>query len=171
MALSLRLFPTYPAKPAFGANVAVQNAGDYILQKKAKRSFCNISLCKQLNNVKTQSDLLSLKKANYLSNKCVSQSFNKSNLNINLFTKIDLQDVKVIANSSTGQYPTRIDVVTQYPPYITYTTDPCGTLFGNTICGVNNFQNFVVYNKPYYSINGKNTNKNFNNRFNCNIYK
>ena len=81
-------------------------------------------------------------------------------MNINLFTKIDLEDVKVIANSSTGKSPTPIDIVTQYPPYITYTVDPCGTLFGNTICGVNNFQNFVVYNKPYYSINGKNTNPN-----------
>lgn len=171
MALSLRLFPTYPAKPAFGVNNAVQNAGDYILQKKIKRSFCNISLCKPLNNVKTQSDLLSLNKANYFNNNCVSQNFNKSNLNINLFTKIDLEDVKVIANSSTGKSPTPIDIVTQYPPYITYTVDPCGTLFGNTICGVNNFQNFVVYNKPYYSINGKNTNKNFNNMFDCNIYK
>lgn len=36
MSLSLRLFPTYPAKPAFGVNVAVQNAGDYLSQKKAK---------------------------------------------------------------------------------------------------------------------------------------
>ena len=39
MALSLRLFPTYPAKPAFGVNNAVQNAGDYILQKKLKGVF------------------------------------------------------------------------------------------------------------------------------------
>lgn len=171
MALSLRLFPTYPAKPTFGVNNAVQNAGDYILQKKIKRSFCNISLCKPLNNVKTQSDLLSLNKANYFNNNCVSQNFNKSNLNVNLFTKIDLEDVKVIANSSTGKSPTSIDITTQYPSYITYTVDPCGALFGNTICGVNNFQNFVVYNKPYYSINTNKKNKNYNNLFKCNIYK
>lgn len=37
MSLSLRLFPTYPAKPAFGVNVVVQNAGDYILQKSKKK--------------------------------------------------------------------------------------------------------------------------------------
>lgn len=167
MSLSLRLFPTYPARPTFGVIVAVQNAGDYVLQKKAKRSFCNISLCKQMNNVKSQSDLLTLKNSNYLYNKCISRSFNKSNLNVNLFTKLDLKDVKVISNTSTGQTPTNIDIVTQYPPYITYTVDPCGTLFGNTICGVNNYQNFVFYNKPYGSINTDSKISNTKNIFNC----
>ena len=37
MSLPVRLFPTYPARSAFGVNNAVQNAGDYILQKKLKR--------------------------------------------------------------------------------------------------------------------------------------
>lgn len=167
MSLSLRLFPTYPARPTFGVNVGVQNAGDYILQKKAKRSYCNVSLCKPINNVKSQSDLLTLNKSNYLFNKCISRSFNKTNLNVNLFTKLDLKDVKVIADTSTGQSPVFINLVTKNPPYITYTIDPCGTLFGNTICGVNNFQNYVVYNKPYVSINSDDNNNNNNNHFDC----
>jgi hypothetical protein len=169
MSLSLRLFPTYPAKPAFGVNVAVQNAGDYLSQKKAKRSYCNISLCRQMNSVKSQSDLLTLKKSNYLYNKCNSQLFNTSNLNVNLYTKIDLKDVNVISNTSTSKTPTSIDVTNTNPSYITYTIDPCGTLFGNTICGVNNFQNYVVYNQPYGSINpgSNNNNKNYDNTFNC----
>jgi len=60
MSLPLRLFQTPPARSAFGVNNAVQNAGDYILNKTSKRSFCNISLCKPANNVATQSDLLKL---------------------------------------------------------------------------------------------------------------
>ena len=159
MSLAVRLFPTYPARPTFGVNNAVQNAGDYILEKKIKKSFCNISLCKQNNNVKTQSDLLSLKKSNYLYNKCLSRTFNKSNLNVNLFTKLYLQDVKVISDAA-GISPAPIDIPTisnYVPPYVSYNIDPCGLLFGNTICGVNNYQNFVVYNPPYLSKDDNNT--------------
>lgn len=175
MSLSLRLFPTYPARPTFGVNTAVQNAGDYILQKKAKRSYCNISLCKQANNVKSQSDLLLLRKSNYLYNKCKSQFFNTANLNVNLFTKLDLKDVKVIANSSTGVSPTNIettstDTTSTDPSYVTYTIDPCGELFGNTICGVNNYQQFLVYNPPYGSVNGTSNIINYNNTFRCQNY-
>lgn len=151
MSLAVRLFPTYPAKPTFGVNNAVQNAGDYILEKKIKRNFCNISLCKKNNNIKTQGDLLSLKKSNYLYNKCVSRTFNNSNLNVNLFTKMYLQDVDVISDAY-GISPTSIDIpiISEHkPPYVSYNIDPCGSLFGNSICGVNNYQNFVVYNPPY----------------------
>lgn len=177
MSLSLRLFPTYPANPAFGVNLAVQNAGDYILQKKAKRSYCNISLCKQLNNVKSQSDLLLLRKSNYLYNKCNSQLFNTSNLNINLYTKLNLKHVKVIAsNTSPGTSPTTLVVPTpgdtdpDSNPYVTYIIDPCGTLFGDSICGVNNYQNFLVYNPPYGSVNGARNIPNYDNRFGCPNY-
>lgn len=170
MSLSLRLFPTYPANPTFGVNLAVQNAGDYILQKKAKRSYCNISLCKQMNKVNSQSDLLLLRKSNYLYNKCNSQFFNTANLNVNLYTKLKLNGVKVLANSSTGVSPTKIDPTSTDPSYITYTIDPCGELFGNTICGVNNYQNFLVYNPPYGSINGTSNIINYNNTFNCPNY-
>jgi hypothetical protein len=151
MSLPIRLFQTtYPARSAFGVNNAVQNAGDFILQKKAKRSYCKAS-----NNVKTQSDLLLLRKSNYLKNKCQLYSFNKSNLNVNLFTKMNLQDVSVITNTETGVSPTPIDIPCDIPPYISYTIDPSGVLFGNTLCGINNYQNFIVYNPPYISINYK----------------
>ena len=161
MAYSLptRFFPTYQGRPTFGENKPVQNGGDYILNKKAKNTYCNISLCKPANNVVNQSDLLLLKKSNYLYNKCGSYNFNKTNLNINLFTKLDLTDVKVIANFKTGQSPTKIiplmsstsTYLAANPYFILYKIDPCGVLFGNTTCGVNNYQNFIVYNPPYAS--------------------
>ena len=156
MSLPIRLFQTtYPARSAFGVNNAVQNAGDYILQKKAKRSYCNTSLCKPSNNVKTQGDLLLLRKSNYFKNFCKSYSFNKSNLNVNLITKMDLQDVNVISNTEYGESPTPIDIPCDIPPYVLYRIDPIGVLFGNTLCGINNYQNFMVFNPPYVSINYK----------------
>jgi len=161
MSLPTRLFPTSSGRSAFGVNTAVQNAGDYIANKKAKRSHCNISLCKPANKLANQSDLLLLRKSNYLFNKCNSFTFNKSNLNVNLFTKMDLTGVKVIS-------PTPIDLSISCPPYLAYTVDPCGLLFGNTTCGINNYQNFVVYNPPYVSINSNENIKNNNNIFNCN---
>jgi hypothetical protein len=172
MSLPIRLFPTPPARSAFGVNTAVQSAGDFIENKKTKHGICNISLCRPANKLFSQSDLLALRKSNYLYNKCYSYAFNKSNLNVNLFTKMDLNGVKVIANSQTGKAPTSINVNNANPPYINYTVDPCGVLFGNTTCGINNYQNFVVYNPPYGSINSVENMKkynitNTNNIFNC----
>jgi len=157
MSLSRRLFPTYPGRSAFGVNIPAQNAGDYILQKKSKTSYCNISLCKQQNNIKSQSDLLNLRKSNYLYNKCVSSNFNKYNLNINLFTKLDLKNVPVISNAQTGISPTTLDFPA-VTPYLFYNIDKCGILFGNTTCGVNNYENFMIYNPPYDSLHGPHSN-------------
>lgn len=161
MALTLptRFFPTYPGRGAFGRNVPVQNSGEHILNKKAKKIYCNSSLCKPANKVENQGDLLLLKKSNLLYNKCGSYNFNKTNLNINLFTKMDLTGVKVISNSRTGQSPTTIIALSQSTanylaanPYFTlYKIDPCGVLFGNSTCGINNYQDFLVYNPPYVS--------------------
>jgi len=85
---------------------------------------------------------------------------------------MDLTGVKVIGNSQRGDTPTSINIADACPPYIVYTIDPCGFLFGNTTCGINNYQNFIVYNPPYVSINfNKNTKKdnipNNSNIFNC----
>ena len=155
--LPTRFFPTVPGRKAFGVNKPVQNAGEYILNKKTKNVYCNISLCRPQNKVKNQSDLILLRKSNYLYNRCVSYNFNKTNLNINLFTKMDLTGIKVLANSKTGASPSTIyplnpqnlTFLTENPYYGLYTIDPCGELFGNTTCGINNYQDYVVYNPPY----------------------
>lgn len=174
MATSLRLFPTYPARAAFGENTKVQNARDYILDKSAKTNFCNTKFCDPLKKVKvsSQSDLLLLRKtktlnyytslikqpnnsnyinSNYVSNRIPTYDFNKSNLNVNLITKLDLKDVRVIKNNLTGQTPTPIilNPSSGIPYYDNYIIDPDGVLYGNTICGVNNYEKFMVYNPPY----------------------
>ena len=43
--------------------------------------------------------------------------------------------------------PTTIS--TDAVPYLDYNIDPCGNLFGNTICGINNYVNYMVYTKSY----------------------
>ena len=173
MATSLRLFPTYPARAAFGENNKVQDARDYILEKSTKTNFCNAKYCNPLKkaNVSSQSDLLLLRKSktlnyysslykkqnsNYISDRIPTYDFNKTNLNINLITKLDLQNVSVIENNLTGQIPTPIilDPSSGIPYYNNYKIDPDGVLFGNTICGVNNYEKFMVYNPPYVTSKG-----------------
>jgi hypothetical protein len=167
--LPTRLFPTNPGKAAFGSLKTGLSAGDYISNKKAKNTYCNISLCRPSNKITKQSDLLLLNKANYLYRKCNSYNLNKTNLCVNLITKLDLTGVKVIASQITGNSPTPIiefknstsGYLDQNPYYLIYKIDPCGELFGKTTCGINNYQDFVVYNPPYEN-NVEDTNK-----YNC----
>lgn len=168
--LPTRFFPTTPGRKAFGVTIPVQNAGDYIANKKAKNTYCNSTLCKPKNSVKNQSDLLLLRRSNFLYNKCVSYNFNKTNLNINLITKMDLTGIKVIASARTGQSPTTIIPLNQAnlsylaanPYYTLYKIDPCGELFGNSTCGINNYQDFVVYNPPYVPLDNQGSNSKYN---------
>jgi hypothetical protein len=155
--LPTRFFPTNTGKAAFGSLKTGQTAGDYISNKKAKNTYCNINFCRPYNKVSNQSDLILLNKANYLYRKCNSYNFNKTNLSINLITKIDLTGVKVIASQLTGNSPTTIiqlqnstsGYLDEKPYYLIYKIDPCGELFGKSTCGINNYQDFVVYNPPY----------------------
>jgi len=169
--LPTRFFPTTPGRCAFGVIKPAQNAGDYILNKKAKNTYCNISLCRPQNKVVNQSDLTLLRKSNFLYNKCNSYNFNKTNLSINLLSKLDLTGIKVIANNSTGESPTTIiplnsstaSYLASNPYFTLYTIDPCGELFGNSTCGINNYQKYFVYNPPYVSNAGQ-----YESRFKCN---
>jgi hypothetical protein len=63
-----------------------------------------------------------------------------------LYTKLDLNNVDVIASNTTPfGSPTPISVAST-TPYLDYRIDPSGKLFGNTICGLNNFINYKVGN-------------------------
>ena len=73
----------------------------------------------------------------------------------NLITKLDLQSsdssvVPVIQkNGIPPTVPTEIIITSSTVSYADYTIDPCGNLFGNTLCGTNNYRNYLVYNPPY----------------------
>ena len=110
------------AKPAFGTNKESMNAVDYIIKKKASATYC-----KCINNLN-------------------SLPFNTYNLNLNLFSKLDLSDVSVIQDTSGNICPTLIDY-NQIPNfYNKYVIDPSGQLFGNSECGINKFLSYLVYN-------------------------
>jgi len=80
-------FKTIPGRPTFGVFNEPQDAGEYILNKKAKTSFCGGNVCKPSKTVKTQGNLLLLKQSNYLNYYQCVNNVNTTNLNINLITK------------------------------------------------------------------------------------
>ena len=133
-------------KPTFGRFFEPEEAGEYIYNKKAKTIFCAANKCVPSTTVNTQSNLLLLNRANKLKYYACNNSFNKSNLNINLITKLDLKDVPVILDVSNNEVPSTI--TTTSVPFLDYNIDPSGVLFGNTICGINNYENFIVYDRP-----------------------
>ena len=145
------LFKSRSGKSAFGVFSEPQTAGDYIYDKKAKTTFCLANNCIPSKKVNTESNLLLLNRANKLKYYACQNFFNKANLNINLITKLDLTDVPVIADFSGNITPTTITQAAI--PFLDYNIDPSGVLFGNTICGINNYLSFMVYNSPYQTTN------------------
>ncbi len=142
-------FKNYPAKPAFGVNRESINAGEYILRKKAKTSFCTAAGCPQKYLFNTQGNLNLLRTAKQLEFVKSKLPFNKNNLNINLVTKLDLEGICVIKDAIDDACPTSI-IYSEIPDfYNRYIIDPNGKLFGNTQCGINNFLNYLVYNPRY----------------------
>jgi len=140
-----RPFAKYPAKPAFGEINEPLDAGEYIQNKKTKYSFCTPNICHPNKNVYSQSNLMTLNRANTLLFNCYTNSFNPSQLYSNLYSELDLSgNVLVIADLSGNTYPTPIS--TTVTPYLTYNIDASGELFGNSVCGINNFENYIVYN-------------------------
>jgi len=148
-------------KETFGQFAQVQYASDYISNKKIKNTFCRQNPClPKTITVSNHGDYLLSKKANYLQyfNTLDNIRSSKTNLTNGLITKLDLKDVSVIKNTQTGESPTTISINTI--PYLEYTIDPSGSLFGNTVCGLNNFENYVVYNINTNNDNTNNTNNN-----------
>ena len=148
-------FKPYMGKKTFGVFKESQDAGQYILNKKATTTFCSPNVCVPSRTVASQSNRLLLRKANRIYFGICQNPYNRSNLNINLVTKLDLSGVPVIIDTS-GNYPTQLDVTSI--PYLDYTIDPSGNLFGNTVCGTDNYQNYLVFNPPYTTKNPGNIN-------------
>ena len=136
---------------SFGTFSESQNAGDYIYDKKTRATYCKANVCVRSRKIGSESNYLLFKRANKLSVYPCLNSINKANLNINLITKLDLTDVPVIQEFSTNDVPSTI--TTDAIPFLDYNIDPCGNLFGNTICGINNFVNYMVYDASYNTIN------------------
>jgi hypothetical protein len=148
---------TKSAKKDFGQFLESQDAGDYILNKAAKTTYCIPNKCTPSIKVGSQNNYLLYKKSNNLTiqRNCLN-SINKSNLNINLITKLNLKDIPVIEDFSGNKVPSNIIDSNLIIPYLEYNVDPKGLLFGNTLCGADNFLRYLEYNSPYSSISDNN---------------
>jgi hypothetical protein len=134
------------ANKAFGVFSESQSAGNYIYNKKVKATYCSNTCSPYSMNIGSESNRLIFKTAYKLGVYPCLNSIDKSNLNINLITKLDLTNVPVIQNFTTKSVPTTI--TTSAIPFLDYNIDPSGNLFGNTICGINNWEKYMVYGEP-----------------------
>jgi hypothetical protein len=157
--MAFHSFNSASGKVAFGVFNEAQDAGDYTQNKTATTSYCSPvnfnTINKTTNNRFTSERNRLLFNKSYYLNTVPMSSFNKSNLASNLITKLDLQSsdssvVPVIQkNGIPPTVPTEIIITSSTVSYADYTIDPCGNLFGNTLCGTNNYRNYLVYNPPY----------------------
>jgi hypothetical protein len=139
-------FKTNSGKKAFGVFNEPLEAGNYTYNKKAKSAYCFANGCNTGIKLGSQSNRLLFNMSSKFNAYPCTNSINKTNLYINLITKLDLKNVDVIANFSGNVVPTTINTDTL--PYLTYNIDPSGNLFGNTVCGFNNYVNYMVYAAP-----------------------
>ena len=73
-------FNNFSAKAAFGSNKGTNEAGDYILKKKARATYCTSSRCPPRYNLNTQGELNLLRTAKYIDRNNNRLPFNKNNL-------------------------------------------------------------------------------------------
>jgi hypothetical protein len=146
-----RPFNQYMGKNTFGVLKESQDAGQYILNKTATTSFCSPNVCVPSRTLASQSSRLILRKANKIYFSRCQDPYNTANLNINLVTVLDLSGVPVIQNNINNDVPTSLDVTSI--PFLSYKIDPSGNLFGNTVCGADNYQNYLKFNPPYTTAN------------------
>ena len=141
-------FRTTSGIKTFGVFKEPNTAGDYILNKKAKTTFCSANICRPSKTVNTQGNLILLNTSNRLKYYSCKNDFNKANLNINLLTKLDVKDINVIQNINPP-YNTPVNINgSNTSPYLSYLIDPTGVLFGNSTRGLNNYVSFMRYNPP-----------------------
>jgi hypothetical protein len=142
-------FKTYPANSTFGVYKEPLESGEYIQNKKATTTFCSANKCHPNKSLNTQENLSLLKKSNYLKYYNCNGFFNKSNLNINLLTTLNLAGVNVNQNTLSGppiQIITPAIINSYFNPYMNYSIDPNGSLFGNMFCAKNNYQYYLQLN-------------------------
>ena len=151
-------FKIIPAKPTFGTLRPNVFQSDYIVNKKAKLAYCN-SPSKCGNNINASYNQMNLFNNgrrisfNYLANNKLVP-FNKTNLVAGLYSKMDLENVCTLINGfpcnqidtcTACKNAVSIDKDSLVPLNWSNTIDPVGELFGNTLCGANNFIDYMKF--------------------------
>ena len=138
------------ANKSFGQFKEPKDASNYIYNKKAKATYCIANKCAPSIKVASESDRLLFNRSNQLSLYPCANGINTANLNINLITCLNLRGVPVIQDASSGAIPSTITL--DSVPFLDYVIDPSGALFGNSVCGINNFINYIRPNTNYQPI-------------------
>lgn len=142
-----RSFNTPSAKPTFDSLTQQLDSSEYTKKIKNKTILCGINYCQKPKNINwrfnSQQNYLNAYQLEVIKSAGIFGDYNKLNLETNLLTYLDLSNVCVIENSKTEICPTTIDL--NVVPYLTYTIDPNGQLFGNTYCGANNYLNYLKF--------------------------
>ena len=136
-------YTIYPAKPAFGNFAKHLSYADVLANKRANHIYYN---CKQSNRIRSQSDLIAIRKTTQAcATGCDVLPFNKSNLQVNLITELDLNGIIVLELNSDPGSAAKIDP-TLRPIYSYYTIDPNNRLTGNTPCAIQKYVNYMILN-------------------------
>ena len=135
----------FTAKPAFQSNKESNEAGFYIGNKTTSTMYCNTN-CSNKAATNNYQQLYALRNARFIKKRICRPGFGNKDLNINLFTKLDLQNVCAVNSMTTGTCASSINPSSVF--FLNYAVDPNGALFGNTECGLNDYEHFLVPNFP-----------------------
>lgn len=132
----------YPAKPAFGNFTKHLSYSEVLANKRANHIYYN---CKQTNRIESQGDLMAIRKitTQACADGCEVLPFNKSNLQVNLITELDLNGIIILELNSNPGTPSKIDPLFR-PIYSYYTIDPDNRLTGNTPCAIQKYVNYMI---------------------------
>jgi hypothetical protein len=137
-----RSFNLNPGKAAFGSMKGTNNSGDNTINNHLNSFYCSNKCPTNITRVKSQSEYLLLQKARSL-NSC-SLSISNTNLNINLISKINLDNECVLKNNCTNVCNTD-GIRFCLPIYLAYSIYPNNK---NYCILNNNSENRVYYPPP-----------------------
>ena len=178
-------FKIIPGKPAFGTLKQVVFQSDYLERKKSLRTRCTSQAnCGRIKNAKSYEQVNQYNEGFRLnrSYSCNVLPFNKADLIVNLYSKMDLKDTCTMINGFPCIDPELSDVScsligSNIPKCCSYacssaktitpgssnpfnwnnTIDPVGSLFGKSQCGVENYTQYMVFSLPTGTTNLQNS--------------
>ena len=140
-----RSFNLNPGKAAFGSIKGTNNSDSNTNNIRLKSFYCSNTCLRNKTRVKNQSEYLLLQKARSL-NSC-SLPISNQNLNVNLISKITLDNMCILKKNSTNVC--NIDgIQSDVPIYLTYSIYPTNENYNNDYCVLNNNSINRVYYPP-----------------------
>lgn len=135
-------YTIYPAKPAFGNFAKHLSYSEVLANKRANHIYYD---CKRTNRIDSQGELIAIRKitTQTCADGCEVLPFNKSNLQVNLITELDLSGIIILELNSNPGYAAKIDPDLR-PIYSYYTIDPNNRLTGDTPCAIQKYVNYMI---------------------------